>query len=119
MSKNVYWVLESEIQAGPEKDLLELMEEMVTATKADEPGTLGYEWNISEDGKLCHVFEHYADSAATLVHMGNFGSKFARRFLGILKPVRCTVYGSPSQKVKDGLAALGAVYMTSVGGFTR
>ena len=119
MSKKVYWMLETEIQAGREKDLRALMDEMVKATKADEPGTLGYEWSTSEDGKLCHIYEHYADSAATMVHLGNFGSKFAGRFLEILKPVRFTVYGSPSQDVKNGLAAFGAAYMKSVGGFTR
>ena len=64
MNKNVYWLLELEIQAGQDKDFQGLMKEMVAATKANEPGALNYEWHTSEDGKRCHIYERYTDSAA-------------------------------------------------------
>ena len=119
MNNNVYWLLELEIQAGRESDFRALMAEMVSATQANEPGTLNYEWSTSADGKLCHVYERYADSAATLIHLGTFGARFASRFLQILKPVRLVVYGSPSAAVKDGLAGFKPIYMQAVGGFRR
>ena len=119
MNKNVYWLLELEIQAGREKDFQSLMKEMVASTQADEPGTLNYEWTTSADGTRCHIYERYTDSAAVLAHLGNFGQKFAKRFLEILKPVRFVVYGSPDQQVKDALAAFGPVYMNAAEGFSR
>ena len=119
MKNHVYWMLELEIQPGREQDFRVLMNEMVTATLANEPGTLTYEWSISEDGRMCHIFEEYTDSAATLVHLGNFGEKYAARFLEILSPKRFMIYGSPDQQVKDALAAFGAVYMQFAEGFKR
>ena len=119
MNNQVYWMLELEIQPGREQDFRALMKEMVAATLNDEPDTLAYEWSTSGDGKRCHIFEHYADSAATMKHLANFGEKFAARFLDVLNPTSFVVYGSPNQDVKDALAALGAAYMQSADGFTR
>lgn len=119
MNSNVSWVYELEIQPGREHDFSVLMEEMVNATQANESGTLNYEWSTSADGKVCHIYERYADSAAVLTHGRIFGERFAGRFLAVLKPVRLVVYGSPSAVVKDALAGMNPIYMQSVGGFSR
>ena len=104
MAAEVSWVRELDVQPGREKDLPALVEDMVRATQTDEPGTLDYQWRTSADGRVCHIYEHYADSAAVLAHLANFGEKFAGRFLEILAPTRFVVYGSPSQEAKDALA---------------
>lgn len=119
MSSHVSWMLELELQEGQEVSFRSLMNEMVEATKANEPGTLDYEWSLGADGRQCHLFERYADAAAALVHAGTFGERFAARFLAILKPVRCVLYGSPSAEVQKALAALNPVVMKPVGGFSR
>jgi quinol monooxygenase YgiN len=119
MDKNVYWVLELEVQAGREKDGRVLAKEMVASARANEPGTLQYAVNTSADGKRCHTYERNADSAAALAHIHTFGEKFAARFLEVFKPVRFVVYGSPSQPVRDALAAFGPVYMNTMDGFSR
>jgi quinol monooxygenase YgiN len=119
MAADVSWVLELNVQPGHEKDFPALVEDMVRATQEDEPGTLGYQWSTSADGGVCHIYEHYVDSAAVLTHLATFGEKFAGRFLEILAPTRFVVYGSPSQEVKDALAAFQPVYMQSAGGFSR
>ncbi len=119
MSSHVSWMLELEIQQGREKDLRDLVAEMVSDTQANQPGTLDYEWSISADGKQCHLFERYVDSAATLTHIETFGKEFAGRFLEIFKPVRMVVYGSPNAAVQDALAAFQPVYMQFAGGFSR
>ena len=118
MSSIVDWNLQLEIAAGRENDFRALMEEMVSSTKT-ESGALNYEWSTSADGKICHLFERYVDSAAVMAHLGTFGEKFAERFLEILKPTRFVVYGSPSSDVKDALAGFNPEYMESVGGFSR
>ena len=119
MNTNVYWMLELNVQPGREKDFRVLMEEMVSATEANESGTLNYEWSTSADGKVCHIYERYLDSAAVMTHLGTFGKRFAGHFLEVLKPVRFVVYGSPSTAVKDALAGFNPIYMQAVGGFRR
>lgn len=118
-NNNVHWVLTVDINDGRSDDFKALMTEMVDATKADEPDALIYEWLISGDGKHCHIYERYTDSAATMIHLGNFGSKFAERFLGMVTPTGLTVYGDPSDEARAALAGLGAVHMEQLGGFAR
>ncbi len=119
MENQVYWMLETTVNEGKLDELKVLMAEMIEATKNDEPGTLNYEWSLSSDEKTLHIFERYEDSSATMVHMGNFGSKFAKRFMTCLTPTDFTVYGNPDQTVLKALAPMGAVAMTSIGGFSR
>jgi quinol monooxygenase YgiN len=119
MSSHVYWVLETNIREGKLDELKSLMKEMVDATRANEPGTLNYEWSISEDNRKCILYEKYADSAAAMKHMMAFGQNFAPRFMGCLDIKKLVVYGTPSEDVKKGLAAQGGIFMKPFGGFAR
>lgn len=119
MNGNVAWMLELTIQSGRGDDFRALMTEMVAATKANEPGTLAYEWSISPDGTTCHIWERYADSAAAMIHAGTFGAKYAGRFLEVARPVRQVVYGSPSPELRAALAGFGPVYLEPAAGFSR
>jgi quinol monooxygenase YgiN len=92
---------------------------MVAATQKHEVDTLNYEWAISDDQQVCHVYERYRDSAAVMTHLESFGANFAVRLTEAVTPARLVVYGTPSAQVKDGLAGLGAVYMAPLGGFRR
>ncbi len=118
-NNNVHWLLAVDINDGKGDDFTALMAEMVKATQADEPNAMIYEWLISGDGKQCHIYERYTDSAATMVHLGNFGSKFAERFLSLCAPTGLTVYGDPDAQVREALAGMGAVHMEQLGGFAR
>ena len=119
MAKGVAWMLELDISEGQGAGLPALIEEMVGSTQENEPGTMDYQWSTSADGTVCHIFERYSDSDAVMAHLGNFGERFAGRFMEILTPTRFVVYGSPSQEVKDALAGFGPTYMGSAGGFSR
>jgi len=118
MPKTVSWNLQMSVRDGRLNDARELMREMVTATE-QEPGTEGYEWFLSGDGKTCHTNERYVDSAATLAHLGNFGSRFADRFLACFEPTSLSVYGEPSAEVRAALDGFGAIYLGWLGGFKR
>ena len=118
MPTHVYWMLEVSVPPGRSNDFRALMEEMVKGTQA-EPGALNYEWSATADGATWHIFERYADSAATMVHLKNFGEKYAARFMGLCKPTRFIVCGTPSQEVKNAMAPSGAVFVPPVGGFSR
>ena len=86
MSDNVYWLLEVSIKPDEFESFKALMKEMVESTQGNEPNTLNYEWAISEDGQTCHLYERYADSAATMMHLATFGEKFAERFMAAIEP---------------------------------
>ena len=79
MKNQVSWILELRVQEGRESDFRALMAEMVAATEANDPGTLGYEWSASADGRACHIYERYT-SAAVMTHLVTFGERFAPRF---------------------------------------
>ena len=119
MSDHVYWFLETNIREGRLAELKTLMKEMVDATKANEPGTLNYEWTISEDSKRCALYERYLDSAAAMTHLGAFMKNYAGRFMECLEVKKWSFHGKPSDELKNVLAGQGAVIMQPFGGFAR
>jgi quinol monooxygenase YgiN len=118
MADTVSWNLQLRVKEGRLDDLRALMREMVASTEA-EAGTLAYEWFLSDDGSACHICERYTDSSAAMEHLGNFGAKFAERFLDCLEPTSLHVYGAPSAEARAALDGFGAAYLGSFGGFSR
>jgi quinol monooxygenase YgiN len=53
----IYWVFELAINPGRFEDLKTLMADMVEATQKNEVGALNYEWAISDDQPVCHLYE--------------------------------------------------------------
>ena len=119
MSEHVDLVLETDVNPGQLEALRTLMDEMVEATKANEPGTLNYEWHVSDDGSTCHLYERYVDSDAVMAHLGAFGANYAERFMAALTPTAFTVYGRPNTAVREALSAFGPRYLGPFGGFAR
>jgi quinol monooxygenase YgiN len=119
MGEHIEWILEMDVQAGQADNVEPLIAEMVEATRADEPGALTYEYYMTPDRSRCTVVERYADNAAVMTHLGNFGAKFADRFLTAFKPVRFTVYGPADDTVRGALAGLGATHEDRIVGFHR
>jgi quinol monooxygenase YgiN len=117
MSAQISWLLEAEILPGKLEDFRAVARDLIANTKP-EPGALDYEWSLGPDNKTAHIFERYADSAAVLAHVQGFGA-FAERFLGACRPVRFSVYGKPSAKVKAAIGDLGPVYFSELGGFSK
>ena len=114
MSGNISWVIELSVNNGKADEVPSLMTDMVAAVEA-ESGTLAYEWFRGDDG--IHVYERFADSDAALVHLGAFAENFAERFMSVVTPTRLSVMGNASAALKEGLAQLGAVHYSPIGGF--
>lgn len=118
MNENIFWIFETEI-TGEIEALKTLMNEMVESNKADEPGTMFYEWFISDDNKKCTLFERFDNSVSALNHAATFGKNYAKRFMEIVKPKKFTVYGNPDETLKAALDKMGSFYMIPIGGFSR
>jgi quinol monooxygenase YgiN len=95
-----------------------VMTDLATSAESDEPGTLIYEWSVSEDGSKLTTYERFADADAALTHLGGFGPH-AERFMAAVTPTRVTVFGSPSAALKEALAAFAPTYFSQIGGFHR
>ena len=118
MSTAVSWLLRATINNGANDDFRSLMDEMIESAR-DEPGTTNYEWFIDDSESSFHVYERYADSDAAMTHIGNFDAKFAERFLSLVEVSEMTVYGAPSDEVRQALAGLGSNFYGNLGGFSR
>jgi quinol monooxygenase YgiN len=116
---NVFWTFKVNVKDGEVGKLKDLIAEMADASEASEPGTLIYEWTISNDQKSAEVHERYADSDAALTHLASFNKNFADRLMALVEPTGMTVYGSPSAALKKELVGADPVYMDVIGGFAR
>jgi quinol monooxygenase YgiN len=119
MTENVFWLYEVAVNPGRIEDLKTLMATLVDATRRNETGTINYEWAISNDQKVCHIYERYQDSAAVMTHLKSFAANYAGRFLEVVTPIRLIIYGKPNQEVKDALARINPIFMEPLGGFNR
>jgi len=117
MSESISWVLQVAIHPGKLDAFRGVARALIEKTQS-EPGTLAYEWNLSEDLTICHIFERYENADALVKHVDSFGA-FAQRFMEACYPTRFHVYGTPNDAVKAALADLNPVYFTPLGGFTR
>lgn len=116
---SVTWVLELDINDGQDEAFRTFVSDMVAATQANEPGTLIYEWSLREDGRHCHVHERYANSDAAMIHLRTFAEHYQSRFFSIFTPVRCLLYGAPTDEVRGILAGLNTQYLAPAGGLAR
>lgn len=117
--RHVAWMFELAVREGREAELRALMAEMAEATERNEPGTLDYEWYITDDGRGLHIFERYADVDAVMTHLATFGERCMSRFFGVLAPERMTLYGAPDDRVRGALAQLAPQVMAREAGFSR
>ena len=84
--------------------------EMTEGTKS-EPGTLGYEWFASADGKRFRLVETYADAAAVEAHfMGPVVQQMVPKLAAVCAVDGFEFYGDPGPKVSAMAAGFGAVF---------
>ena len=92
----------------------------MTAVSATEPGTLGYEWFVSADGKHFRLVETYADSSAIEAHfMGPAIQQWVPKLVPICKVDGFEIYGDPGPIVAQMAAGLGAIFFQYWQGLNR
>lgn len=84
--------------------------EMTEGTKS-EPGTMGYEWFASADGKRFRLVETYVDAAAVEAHfMGPVVQQLVPKLAAVCAVDGFEFYGDPGPKVSAMAAGFGAVF---------
>lgn len=94
-----------------------LISRIVAATQL-EPGTLIYEYSISEDKSTVHILERY-QANSVVSHVDTTFAPFGERFLELCTITSLVVYGTPDAQVRKRLDPFGAIYMTPFDGFAR
>ena len=115
---DIAWLLEFEIEPADEKELAQVLTELVDATKKED-GAIVYEAWTSEDKGVLHIYEHYTSSNAAMHHLQSLDQQAVARLLALVKPQRCVLYGVPNDDVAGALNAFSPVIMRRVAGFAR
>lgn len=126
MSESIFFVVELQVGADRVDALRSILDEMAAITQRDEPGTLNYEWFLTEDGATGFIYERYADSGAAVVHSRTFPPELMQRSMAFL-PTRLTAYGTLTdeirkQRIEPLLAAVPGITFVALepgGGFAR
>ncbi|KZL18964.1 hypothetical protein PsAD2_02482 [Pseudovibrio axinellae] len=119
MNDEVSWILTARLATAQPKVFEGLMVEMVKAAQAMQTDTTAYVWYLYEDGQSCEIFTNFRDSNAAMLHLTWFSNTYAQQFMDTLQPTSMTVYGKPSQELRNALASFSPRYVKTVGGFAR
>lgn len=87
-------------------------------SETGEPGTLGYEFFINDEGTECYLNEYYADSEAFLTHFARV-QPILEASMKVSTLVDAVVLGNPSPEAREVLAVLGSKLYTNCIGFCR
>lgn len=115
----VYWAIEMAIAPGKAEAMKALVKEMVPTMEKISPRTRIYEFSFNKSDTVCHIFELFEDSAATMAHLDNFDKHFARRMGEVCKAQRFVVYGRPGDDVRKSLERFSPEYCDRMVGFFR
>jgi len=116
-TKQVYWIVAGEINPGQEATFRTICARLIELTQT-EPGALNYEWSIAGDNRTFHIYERYADSEAAKFHRANVGEMLKQLYtVTTLKSL--TLYGNPSDELKQLFAARHPLVMVPHNGFSR
>jgi len=97
----------SEAQVSEFKRLAQTMTDISKA----EPGTLGYEWFVSADGKNYKLVETYVDAQSIEAHfMGAAVQEFVPKLVETCSVTGFEIYGDPGPKVTEMAAGFGAQF---------
>ena len=89
-------------------DFKSIAAQMTDGTRS-EPGTLGYEWFVSSDGRKLRLVETYVDAAAIEAHfMGPVVQQLVPKLAAASSVDGFEVYGDPGPKVAEMASAFGA-----------
>lgn len=116
MFENIGWIVEAKIREGRRAAFEAVMKDIVAATK-EEPGTLNYQYYLSDDGDVL-VYERFKDAEAAQIHITNWDNH-AERWIAAAEPIRMVHLGDLPDDLRERHAALAPLWLKPFGGFAR
>ena len=108
LEKVVRLAVNATVNEGQLDAFKELAKAMTVGSEA-EPGTLGYEWFFSEDGKTCRLLETYVDADAVTAHFaGPVVRQLVPKMIPLCKLDSFEIYGNPGPQVSQIAGGMGA-----------
>lgn len=118
MDNDLFWLFTLDVKPGKFEQFKGLVADIVASTQ-QEPGTLAYQYAVSEDQRTVHIYERYRDSAAFVVHVEQTFAGYAARFLSLVSVRSLVVYGNPNAGARQALDTFNATYMNLFDGFAH
>lgn len=116
MFSNIGWIVEAKLRPGKKAEFEAVMKEIVAETNK-EPGTVNYQYYLSDDGDVM-VYERFADAESAHTHISNWDN-FAERWIAAAEPTRMVHLGDLPADVRERHAALAPKWLKPFGGFAR
>lgn len=116
-TKEVYWIIMGEINPSQEAAFRTICAQLVELTQT-EPGALNYEWSIAENSRTFHIYERYVDSEAVKFHRTQVG-EMLKELYAVTTLKSFTLYGNPSDELKQLFAIRHPLLMVPYNGFSR
>jgi quinol monooxygenase YgiN len=118
MDNDLFWLFTLDVKRGKFDEFKGLVADIVASTR-HEPGTLAYQYAVSDDQQTVHIYERYRDSEAFVVHVEQTFAGYAERFLSLVAVRSLVVYGTPNAQARQALDTFNATYMNLFDGFAR
>ena len=120
MSDLIDFQIDLKVTDGQLETFKELVAEMIPFIKTEEPGTLIYNWYISEANHKGTLLERYKNNQAAIKHVNNFVSgKYVDRLMSICTFESITILGDASEELKETLKDFTEDFRNHIGGFVR
>ena len=111
-------IVRQTINPGGLEEFRKLAQLGAAGAEAGEPGTLGYEFFLNEEGTESYLNEYYADSESFVAHFSNV-QPILQASMKVSGFVEAIVLGDPSPEARAVLSGLGAKYFSDCIGFCR
>lgn len=115
----VSWIIECKAKTEDASAILALADAMSADFHESEPETLNFEWSHCDELGIYLLHERYANSESAQKHIEKFGSAYAGKFLELLDIKKVTVFGFPTESLKEILHGMNPHVSTFTSGFTR
>ena len=123
MADRIRLNLYATVPDGRQEEIKGMVKELVASARAEDPGTLSYEWFFTnEDETELQVLEVFESSEAVLSYFARAGdAEAAKRFVDACVVEKLEVCGDPTDELREMLDATGMPisYQARLDGFTR
>lgn len=117
-NNNIHIRAEVTIEEGKKEEYKKLIQDIIRAVEANEPGTINYQFYFDKSETECIIWETYANSEALLAHINGVASQtILPKIHGVSKIIRLDVYGNPTEELQKVLS--GTQTFNLFAGFSR